>query len=116
MALWHVAARHTAINGCREAHDLLGLDIAGNNHHGIVGRIMMLIELARVADIAHAVHGAIGVTEEFDLQLYTRRLREWRLAAGSESYWHERIGAEALADGADAVSYLRCALFDRQAA
>ncbi|WP_240464963.1 acyl-CoA dehydrogenase family protein, partial [Pseudomonas aeruginosa] len=43
----------------------------------------------QVADIAHAVHGAIGVTEECDLQLYTRRLREWRLAGGSESYWHE---------------------------
>ncbi len=70
----------------------------------------------RVADIAHAVHGAIGVTEEFDLQLYTRRLREWRLAAGSESYWHARIGAQALADDADAVSYLRSALFDKEAA
>jgi len=29
------------------------------------------------ADIAHAVHGAIGITEEYDLQLYTRCLREW---------------------------------------
>ncbi|MBB1629126.1 acyl-CoA dehydrogenase family protein [Achromobacter sp. UMC71] len=72
--------------------------------------------VARVADIAHAVHGAIGVTEEFDLQLYTRRLREWRLAAGSESYWHARIGAQALADDADTVSYLRSALFDKEAA
>ncbi len=72
--------------------------------------------VARVADIAHAVHGAIGVTEEFDLQLYTRRLREWRLAAGSESYWHERIGVAALADDADAVSYLRTSLFDKEAA
>ncbi|WP_454677410.1 acyl-CoA dehydrogenase family protein [Achromobacter marplatensis] len=60
-----------------------------------------------VADIAHAVHGAIGVTAEYDLQLYTRRLREWRLAGGSESYWHERIGAHALASGADALTYLR---------
>ena len=72
--------------------------------------------VARVADIAHAVHGAIGVTEEYDLQLYTRRLREWRLAAGAESYWHERIGAAALADEADVVSYLRTSLFDKEAA
>ncbi|MGY6270449.1 acyl-CoA dehydrogenase family protein [Achromobacter denitrificans] len=63
-----------------------------------------------VADIAHAVHGAIGVTEEYDLQLYTRRLREWRLAAGSETHWHERIGAHALASGSDALPYLRDAL------
>ncbi len=64
-----------------------------------------------VADIAHAVHGAIGVTEEYDLQLYTRRIREWRLAAGSESFWHARIGADALAADTDALTYLRTQLF-----
>lgn len=69
-----------------------------------------------VADIAHAVHGAIGVTEEYDLQLYTRRLREWRLADGSESYWHERIGAQALASSADALTFLRTALSGKEAA
>jgi len=69
-----------------------------------------------VADIAHAVHGAIGVTEEYDLQLYTRRLREWHLAGGSESYWHERIGSHALASGADALTYLRTSLFHKEAA
>ncbi len=45
-----------------------------------------------VASIAHAVHGAIGVTAEYDLQLYTRRLHEWRVAHGSESYWHRVLG------------------------
>jgi alkylation response protein AidB-like acyl-CoA dehydrogenase len=45
-----------------------------------------------VATIAHAVHGAIGVTEEYDLQLFTRRLHEWRVAHGSEAYWHRRLG------------------------
>lgn len=69
-----------------------------------------------VADIAHAVHGAIGVTEEYDLQLYTRRLREWRLAGGSESYWHERIGSHALASGVDALTYVRTSLFHKEAA
>jgi alkylation response protein AidB-like acyl-CoA dehydrogenase len=45
-----------------------------------------------VATTAHAVHGAIGVTEEYDLQLFTRRLHEWRMAHGSESYWHRELG------------------------
>lgn len=81
-----------------------------------LGKARASLAVARVADIAHAVHGAIGITEEYDLQLYTRRLREWRLAAGSESHWHARIGAHALADGGDAVSYLRTALFDRETA
>jgi acyl-CoA dehydrogenase len=50
-----------------------------------------------IADTAHAVHGAIGVSEEFDLQLYSRRLREWRLADGSEGYWSGLLGARRLA-------------------
>jgi alkylation response protein AidB-like acyl-CoA dehydrogenase len=45
-----------------------------------------------VASIAHAVHGAIGVTEEYDLQLFTRRLHEWRVAHGSEAYWNRVLG------------------------
>jgi acyl-CoA dehydrogenase len=46
-----------------------------------------------VAEAGHAIHGAIGFTEEYDLQLYTRRLHAWRQAAGSESYWHDVAGA-----------------------
>ena len=49
------------------------------------------------AGIAHSIHGAIGFTAEFDLQLYTRRLHAWRQAAGSESYWNGVLG-EALVD------------------
>lgn len=45
-----------------------------------------------VASIAHAVHGAIGVTEEYDLQLFTRRLHEWRIAHGAEAYWNQYVG------------------------
>jgi len=51
----------------------------------------------KVVAIAHAVHGAIGVTADFDLQLFTRRLQEWRGDYGSAAFWHPRIGAELLA-------------------
>jgi len=47
-----------------------------------------------MAALSHAVHGAIGFTAEFDLQLYTRRLHAWRQTAGSESYWHSVLGEE----------------------
>jgi acyl-CoA dehydrogenase len=50
----------------------------------------------KVVAIAHAVHGAIGVTADFDLQLLTRRLQEWRGDFGSAAFWHPRIGAELL--------------------
>jgi alkylation response protein AidB-like acyl-CoA dehydrogenase len=63
-----------------------------------------------VAAIAHAVHGAIGITAEFDLQLYTRRLHEWRRAYGSEAYWYERVGRARLASDATlTVDFLRSA-------
>ena len=48
------------------------------------------------AAIGHAVHGAIGVTEEHDLQLFTRRLWAWRLDFGSEAYWCAAIGRRLL--------------------
>ena len=50
-----------------------------------------------VASVAHALHGAIGVTEEYDLQLLTRSLHEWRTAHGSEAYWNTVIGQQVLA-------------------
>jgi alkylation response protein AidB-like acyl-CoA dehydrogenase len=47
---------------------------------------------AKVVAIAHAVHGAIGVTAEYDLQLHTRRLQEWRADFGAQSFWHAQLG------------------------
>lgn len=66
---------------------------------------------ARIAATAHAVHGAIGISEEYDLQLYTRRLHEWRLADGSESYWNRLIGKARLASADNAVDWVRAEVF-----
>ena len=49
-----------------------------------------------VAATAHAVHGAIGMTDEYDLGLLTRRLHDWRLAYGAEHVWNLQIGAGVL--------------------
>ena len=46
-----------------------------------------------MAEAAHAVIGAIGISAEHDLQLYTRRLHAMRLAHGSESHWQRVLGA-----------------------
>ncbi len=46
----------------------------------------------RVAAIAHAVHGAIGITEELALGLFTRRLHEWRSVGGSETHCATLLG------------------------
>jgi acyl-CoA dehydrogenase len=64
----------------------------------------------QVSAIAHAVHGAIGISEEYDLQLLTRRLHGWRLADGSEGYWASVLGELRLADPARATAdFIRAA-------
>jgi acyl-CoA dehydrogenase len=65
----------------------------------------------RIAASAHAVHGAIGISEAYDLQLLTRRLHEWRLADGSEGYWSGVLGTARLNDGASTVDWVRAAIF-----
>lgn len=62
---------------------------------------------ARIAATAHAVHGAIGISEEHDLQLFTRRLHEWRLADGSEAYWNRLLGAARLSDVSASIDFVR---------
>lgn len=64
-----------------------------------------------VAALSHSIHGAIGFTEQFDLQLFTRRLHAWRQVAGSESYWHTVLGEELIGRGGLALD-LVCATTD----
>ncbi|WP_226362502.1 acyl-CoA dehydrogenase family protein [Pseudonocardia sp. ICBG1142] len=56
-----------------------------------------------VARICHQVHGAIGFTREHALRLVTTRLWAWRDEDGTEAYWNDRVGAAALAAGADGL-------------
>jgi acyl-CoA dehydrogenase len=66
---------------------------------------------ALAAHIAHAVHGAIGVTAEFDLQLFTRRLHEWRAAFGAETHWNRVLGRALLAEHKlSTLDFMRSAL------
>ena len=65
----------------------------------------------RIAATAHAVHGAIGISEEYDLQLLTRRLHEWRLADGSEGYWAQALGTARLSSDQGTVDWVRKEVF-----
>lgn len=60
--------------------------------------------------ISHAVHGAIGVTAEFDLQIFTRRLHEWRADFGAETHWNRVLGRALLAHEGDTLDFMRAAL------
>lgn len=65
----------------------------------------------RIAASAHAVHGAIGISEEYDLQLLTRRLHEWRMADGSEGYWSQALGSARLTGTHTSVDWVRQSVF-----
>jgi acyl-CoA dehydrogenase len=60
-----------------------------------------------VAALSHSIHGAIGFTSEFDLQLYTRRLHAWRQTAGSESYWHTVLGTALIQSNSLSLDLIR---------
>ena len=72
-----------------------------------VGKARTSEAVVVVADFSHSIHGAIGFTEEFDLQLFTRRLHAWRQTAGSESYWHDVAGQALLAHGGLTLDLVR---------
>lgn len=61
-----------------------------------------------VTAVAHAVHGAMGIAEECDLQIFTRGLHTWRAAFGTEAYWHRRLGEAFLAGAStDSLAFVR---------
>lgn len=99
------AARMAAQLGCS----------AGQGGRGVVpDRLRVATAKARcseaalvVSELAHAIHGAIGFTEEYDLQLFTRRLHAWRQTAGSEAYWYGVAGAALLDHGGMVLDTVR---------
>jgi acyl-CoA dehydrogenase len=50
---------------------------------------------------AHQVHGAMGMTQEYRLHHFSRRLWAWRSEYGDEQRWAGRLGAAAARAGAE---------------
>lgn len=55
------------------------------------------------AAIAHQAHGAIGWTQDYTLQRYTRRMWGWRDDFGTEADWAVRLGRLVSATGGDGL-------------
>jgi acyl-CoA dehydrogenase len=89
-----------------------GSGVAGLNPCRVAVAKLRVGEAAvRVAGIAHAVQGAMGITEEVDLHLLTARLRVGRMRFGGEAHWAAWLGRRLLAgDAPDTLSFVRAEL------
>jgi len=52
---------------------------------------------------AHQAHGAMGMTQEYPLQHFSRRLWSWRCEYGDDTWWSGRLGRALAAGGADSL-------------
>lgn len=68
----------------------------------------------RIADIAHAIHGAIGISQEYPLHQYTRRIRECKSCFGSAQYWAAEIGQHILNKNNDTLFAILTSVLDEQ--
>jgi acyl-CoA dehydrogenase len=87
-----VAATTAAVEAAVEAESLLCVAAA---------KIQAGWGASLVARLAHQLHGAIGITHESQLHLFTRRLWAWRDEYGSETFWAGELGREVAVSGAD---------------
>lgn len=74
------------------ARDLPGPD----SIDAAIGKTIADSAATLVGAVAHAAHGALGITAEHDLSLYMRRLKRWQSSFGSGSYWTRLLGAARL--------------------
>jgi acyl-CoA dehydrogenase len=62
-----------------------------------VARSVTFDAAAQISALAHAGFAAIGITEEYDLQLYVRALKRWQVSFGSDIYWARKLGQARIA-------------------
>lgn len=100
MAEHVIAARIAAQIGCAAG-------LSSSEQAAATAKHMASTAACEIAAIAHGVHGAIGISADYDLHLLTRRLHAWRLADGSESYWARRLGAMRFAALMSSADFMR---------
>lgn len=95
--------QHAASVGLAAENAARGHDGAGA-HSTIAAAKLLASQAAHPATrAAHQAHGAMGVTQEYPLHRYTRRLLAWRTEYGDERQWAARLGAAAAEAGADGL-------------
>jgi len=101
------ASRICAESGCREVSAC-----TPNGLSAAVSKARASEAARSIVSIAHAVHAAMGVTEEYDLQIFTRRLIEWSNDYGSAGYWNRRVGDAVLStDESNTLEFMLSTFF-----
>jgi len=58
---------------------------------------------ARATKACHQAHGAMGMTQEYPLHHYSRRLWSWRKEYGGDAEWSKWLGDAAVSQGAEGL-------------
>ncbi|MFT7128858.1 MAG: acyl-CoA dehydrogenase [Gammaproteobacteria bacterium] len=96
----HVASSVRAAGmGC----EALARDPASAGFDIAVAKVLNSEAVEVSTSIAHQVHAAIGITFEYKLNFFTRRLWSWRDEYGSDTFWAEKLGAAVVEVGGDAL-------------
>lgn len=98
-----VTAASAAVDGATAAWESHGADAAETAFAVAAAKVRTAQAASLVATIAHQVHGAIGMTQEHSLHVWTTRLWSWRSEWGGESAWSERLADAAIAAGTPGV-------------
>jgi len=78
-----------------------------SNEQAAVAKSVASAAVPVIAGIAHAVHGAIGITAEYPLASLTARMHALRMAHGSEGYWNALLGRSRLRSRGNSLDYVR---------
>ncbi|MEX1280971.1 MAG: acyl-CoA dehydrogenase family protein [Acidimicrobiia bacterium] len=77
---------------------------AGGGSVEVAAAKLLANRAASIATAAsHQAHGAIGMTREYRLHHFSRRLWSWRHEFGGDRHWREVVGRAALDAGADGL-------------
>ncbi|MFA5964577.1 MAG: acyl-CoA dehydrogenase family protein [Sphingomonas sp.] len=90
-------AEEAAAASAASAAAALALDRGDGGFEVACAKLRANQAAGRAAGIAHQVHGAIGITEEFGLHRHSQRLWAWRAEFGNDRHWSRAIGSQVLA-------------------
>ena len=98
----HTADMAADVDGCRYMTYQAAWDLAqgkrhsresGNDREVAMAKAWVSDAYQRVCALSHQVHGAVGFTKEYDLQLYSRRAKAAELMFGDADYHLEAVAS-----------------------